>query len=118
MEAKNNRAESSITSQNSIAESPKEKTWNLLMSLTNLDQHQAITKKFTVCLTSICKCTSLVLQLHIVTDERSKSKVNKVIKELKHNWCKDKIIVIYHNISQVARVMVPYMKVLEVSIYA
>lgn len=85
------------------------------MSLTNLDQNRAIATKFEVCLSSICKHTSLLLQVHIITDETSQDVVNKLIAVLNQNLCRDKINVVYHSVTQVAKALQPYMKVLQVS---
>ena len=89
-------------------------TGHLLISLVNLDQHPKIARDFYVCLSSICKFTSIAITLHIVTDSKSQGKADKVVGQMKKDVCKDKIHVEYHDISFVIKELEPLISVLKV----
>jgi hypothetical protein len=89
---------------------------HVLISLVNLGQHSKIVRDFHVCLSSICKYSSITVTLHIVTDSRSQEKADRVVGKLKKELCKDKVHVEYHDIGFIARELEPLMDVFKVGV--
>lgn len=69
-----------------------------------------------MCLSSICKLSSIAITLHLVTDSKSQGQADKVVGEMKKDVCKDKIHVEYHDISFVIKELEPMISVLKVGV--
>ena len=82
----------------------------------NLQQHPKIARDFYVCLSSICKLTSIAITLHVVTDNKSQGKADKLVGEMRKDVCKDKVHVEYHDIGFVVKELEPLISVFKVGV--
>lgn len=83
--------------------------------MVNIYQFPKVAGDFRICLTSVCKRSSISFTLHIVTDERSQEMANRAVDDVLENDCRGKVVVEYHDSDYVVQELAQIWVVFRVS---